>query len=69
MGEANAKIAQARGDSASMIINAVAEAKSMQLKQQQVTPTYVEFIKWSKWNGALPTTTFGNGMNYLYQGK
>jgi regulator of protease activity HflC (stomatin/prohibitin superfamily) len=66
-GLANAKIAEARGDSASIIINAKAEAQAMSLKQQQATPTYVEFIKWSRWDGKLPTTTLGSGANILWQ--
>lgn len=65
-GEANAKIAKARGDSASIIINAMAEAKAIQLKQQQITPTYVEFIKWSGWNGALPTTILGGSTPIIW---
>ena len=68
-GLANAKIAAARGDSASMIINAIAEAKAIQLKQQQINSNYIEFIKWGNWNGVLPSTILGNNGATLYNLK
>jgi regulator of protease activity HflC (stomatin/prohibitin superfamily) len=54
--EAQEKIAIAKGDSAKVIINANAEALSMKIKQREITPLYVEFIKSQKWDGKLPTT-------------
>ncbi len=38
------------------VIQAEAEAKSIQLVQEALSmaPEYVEYIKWSKWNGELP---------------
>jgi regulator of protease activity HflC (stomatin/prohibitin superfamily) len=71
-GLANAKIAAARGDSASTIINAIAEAKAIQLKQQQVNGTYVEYIKWLNADPNLPrvpSTMLGSGTNLLYNHK
>jgi regulator of protease activity HflC (stomatin/prohibitin superfamily) len=60
--EAQEKIAIAKGDSAKVIINANAEALSMKIKQREITPLYVEFIKSQKWDGKLPTTmTSGSG--------
>jgi regulator of protease activity HflC (stomatin/prohibitin superfamily) len=68
--EANKKIATARGDSASKVIEAAGEARAIQLKQQMVTPTYVEFIKWSNWNGELPgVMAGGNGLLLNVSGK
>lgn len=68
--EANKKIATARGDSASKVIEAAGEARAIQLKQQVVTPTYVEFIKWSNWNGELPgVMAGGNGLLLNVSGK
>jgi regulator of protease activity HflC (stomatin/prohibitin superfamily) len=71
--EANAKkmIAEARGDSAQAVINASGqaeakiiqargEAEAMKLKQREITPLYIEFIKATNWNGAYPTTIAGN---------
>lgn len=60
--EAQEKIAIARGDSAKTIINANAAALSMKIKQKELTPLYVEFVKASAWDGKLPTTvTSGSG--------
>lgn len=54
------KVAVAKADSAEMIINAKAAALAIRLKQQELTPQYIEFTKWSKWNGRLPETMAGN---------
>lgn len=57
--KAQEKIAIARGDSAQKIINASAESMSIKIKQRELTPEYIEYIKWSNWNGVLPTTVAG----------
>lgn len=53
-------IALAQADSAKVVIKALAEAKSVQLKEQKLTPLYIEYMKVSKWDGKLPTTTLGD---------
>lgn len=61
--EANAqeKIAIAKGDSATAMIEAQALALEMKLKQAEITPLYIEYLKVQKWNGELPTvSTDGN---------
>ncbi len=58
--EAQEKIAIAKGDSAKAIIDAQATALSIKLKQQELSPAYIEYIKWTSWNGQLPTTMTGN---------
>ncbi len=74
--QAKQKIAIAKGDSASLVINASAaaqsavitadgEARAMKLKQQQLTPLYVEFIKANAWDGKLPTTSLGSSGTLL----
>ena len=63
--EAKEKIAIARGDSAKTIINANAAALSMKIKQKELTPLYVEFVKASAWNGVLPTTVAGGSGTFL----
>jgi regulator of protease activity HflC (stomatin/prohibitin superfamily) len=63
--EANKKIADARGDSASKVIAAAGEARAIQLKQQVVTPVYVEYIKASTWDGKLPNVMTGAGGTML----
>jgi regulator of protease activity HflC (stomatin/prohibitin superfamily) len=63
--EANKKIADARGDSASKVITAAGEAAAIRLKQQVVTPTYNEYIKASTWDGKLPNVMTGSGGTML----
>lgn len=67
--EAQRKIAVAKGDSAQAVIAAAGEAMAMKMKQKELTPQYVEFVKWSKWDGALPTTVLGSGSNTLFNLK
>ena len=56
------KVAVARADSAETIINAKAAALAIELKQQKLTPMYIEYLKANAWNGVLPTTvTSGSG--------
>lgn len=63
--EAQEKIAIARGDSAKLIIGATAEALSMKIKQRELSPQYIEFIKWTSWDGKLPSTIAGNSGTLL----
>jgi hypothetical protein len=80
--EANAKkmIATARGDSAKAVITAAGEAKSavisaegeaeaMRLKQKELTPQYIEYIRAMNWNGVLPTTVLGGNSSTLFNLK
>jgi regulator of protease activity HflC (stomatin/prohibitin superfamily) len=59
--EANKLVAQARGDSASKVINALADAEVIKVKQQALTqsPQYIELVKAEKWDGKLPIYTGG----------
>lgn len=52
--EANKKIASARGDSASEVIEAAGHALAIKMKQQVITPEYVEYIKWVDINPNTP---------------
>jgi regulator of protease activity HflC (stomatin/prohibitin superfamily) len=54
--EANKLVATARGDSASKVINALADAEVIKVKQAALTnsPQYIELIKAEKWDGKLP---------------
>lgn len=56
-------IMEARRDSTVKVMAALAEAKSIQVKQDALkqSPQYVELIKAEKWNGALPVYMFGGG--------
>lgn len=63
--EARKKIAQAKGDSAQVVIEASAAAKAMHIKQMQLTPLYVEYLKIQKWDGKTPTTVLGNNTSTM----
>lgn len=63
--EAQEKMAIARGDSAKLIIGATAEAQSMKIKQRELTAQYIEFVKWSRWNGVMPSTIAGGSNGTL----
>lgn len=63
--EANKKIATAKGDSASAVIEAAGEAEAIKKKQTVLTAEYVEFIKASNWDGKLPTTVAGGSGMFL----
>jgi len=61
--EGKRKVAVARADSAEMIINAQATAASIKIKQNQLSPLYIEYLKAQAWDGKLPTTVAGgNGL-------
>ena len=59
------KIAEAQADSAELIINASAAARAMKLKQQELTPIYVEYLKAQAWDGKLPSTVAGGSGTFL----
>lgn len=59
--DAERKIALARGDSAQAVIAASGEANAIKLKQTSLTSDYLEYMKISKWDGALPQVQTGNG--------
>lgn len=63
--EAARKIAIARGDSAQAVIAASGEAMAIKTKQRELTQQYIEFTKWSRWNGVLPSTVLSSGQNVL----
>lgn len=59
------KIAVARADSAEQVINASAAAKVIKLKQQELTPMYIEYLKAQAWDGKLPSTIAGGSGTFL----
>jgi hypothetical protein len=63
--EAQEKIAIAKGDSAKVIIDAQALALAMKIKQKEITPLYVEYLKAQSWNGVLPSTVAGGSGTFL----
>ena len=67
--EGKRKVAVARADSAEMIINANAAALSIKIKQNQITPMYIEYLKANAWDGKLPTTVAGGSGLFLNLNK
>jgi regulator of protease activity HflC (stomatin/prohibitin superfamily) len=63
--EAQEKIAKAKGDSAKVVIDAQAYALATKLKQKEISPLYVEFLKAQKWDGKLPSTVAGGNGTFL----
>lgn len=59
-GDSAKAVIEASGRANALIIEATAEAEAMKLKQQQLSATYVEYIRAQRWNGILPTTTLGS---------
>jgi len=58
-------VALAQADSANTVIRALAEAKAVQLKEQKLTPLYIEYMKIEKWDGKLPTTQAGGSGSFI----
>jgi len=53
----------AQGDADAALIKAQGEAKANEAVKQSLTSELVEYTKWSKWDGKLPTTmTGGNSL-------
>jgi regulator of protease activity HflC (stomatin/prohibitin superfamily) len=67
--QANKDIAKARGDSAVAVIRAQGEAEAVRKIQQVLSPTYVDYIRATRWNGQYPTTMAGNGTGLLFNMK
>jgi regulator of protease activity HflC (stomatin/prohibitin superfamily) len=68
--EANKKVATARGDSAESVIRAAGKAKAIQLEQSQITPLYVDYIKWLNADPnvpRVPVTMLGSNSNTLFK--
>lgn len=63
------KVAVARADSAETIINAQAAALAIKIKQEKITPMYIEYLKAQAWDGKLPTTVAGNSGMFLNLNK
>ena len=59
------KVAVARADSAEQIITASASARAIELKQQKLSPIYIEYLKANAWDGKLSTVVAGNGTGFM----
>lgn len=63
---AEATRARADAEAYQTLTKAKAEAEAQRLQVQALSPLYVEYIRWTKWNGAFPTTVLSNDGNILY---
>lgn len=63
--EGKRKVAVAKADSAETVINAQAAALSIKIKQEKLTPIYIEYLKAKAWDGKLPTTVAGSSGTFL----
>ena len=63
--EGRRKVAVARADSAETVINANAAAKAIKIKQTELSPLYIEYLKANAWDGKLPTTVAGGSGMFL----
>jgi regulator of protease activity HflC (stomatin/prohibitin superfamily) len=74
--KAKVKMATARGDSAQAVIGASGkalaaeitakgEAAAMKLKQMQLTPMYIDYIRANNWDGKYPATMLGGNSQTL----
>lgn len=59
--DSETKRINAQGEADSALIKAQGEAKSNEAVKQSLTPELVEYTKWNKWDGKLPTTMTGEG--------
>lgn len=65
---AQTQIAKARGDSASAVIAAAGEAKAINLKTRELSPTYVDYIRWLNAGPEVPrvpSTMIGQGVPFI----
>lgn len=66
--QAYTKVAQARGDSAALVIRAAGDAEAIRLKTKEISENYVQYVKWinaSKDVPRVPQTMLGNGTSVL----
>jgi hypothetical protein len=62
---AEQKIAEARGDSAKAVIEASGRAEAIRKEQNAITAEYIDYIKWTNWDGKLPATMLGGNTSVL----
>ncbi|RZK41464.1 MAG: hypothetical protein EOO90_11195 [Pedobacter sp.] len=63
--EAKVKVATATGEAQALLVRAKAEAEANRLRQTSLTPLLVQQQWIQKWDGKLPTTQAGSGMNLM----
>lgn len=64
--EAEATKAKAAADAEAKLKLATAEAQGNDLLTKSISPTLVEYVRWLRWNGVLPTWMMGQDGNFLF---
>jgi regulator of protease activity HflC (stomatin/prohibitin superfamily) len=59
------RVITASGKARAMLIEAEAEAKSIKLKQSEISNAYNDYIRANRWDGKLPTTILGSSSGTL----
>lgn len=54
------RVITASGKAQAVLIEARAEAEAIKIKQKEINSVYNDYVRSSKWNGALPSTVLGN---------
>jgi regulator of protease activity HflC (stomatin/prohibitin superfamily) len=62
--QADQAVAQAEGEAKSAIARARGEAESNRARAESISPQLIDYLRWTKWDGRLPTVT-GGGSNLL----
>ena len=62
---ADAKMAAARGDSASTVINNAGDAEGNRILRQSLSPELIQYVLANKWNGAMPMVQGSGGGTIL----
>jgi regulator of protease activity HflC (stomatin/prohibitin superfamily) len=59
------EVAKAKADAEIKVLNARAEAQAIQMKQQSITPTMVQYEAVMKWDGKLPEYMMGSSVPFI----
>jgi len=59
------EVQKARADAEIKITAAKAEAESIRMRQQVITPNLIQYEAVQKWNGVLPSYMMGNGVPFI----
>lgn len=64
-GKADAAIEKARGEAETIRLKAIAEADAIRKVRSSLTPTYVDYLRATRWNGEYPGVMAGEGTGLL----
>jgi hypothetical protein len=61
------QILKAQADAQVTLATAQAQAEANQQIARSLTPDFIQYTRWSRWNGQMPTTVMGEDANVLIQ--